>query len=83
MLKRAGYDKHEGVKDGSLVVKCPACPRPGENLPERWEEDENAYIFPLCFSLLRANLMKIGSCSMQDSCQVTATSTSKDDPTDL
>ncbi|KAF8183500.1 hypothetical protein K438DRAFT_1907965 [Mycena galopus ATCC 62051] len=42
MLKRAGRghakDGVMGTKKGELVVKCPACPRPGENLPEGWQD---------------------------------------------
>lgn len=26
---------------GELAVQCPACPQPGVNLPEDWEEDED------------------------------------------
>lgn len=40
-LKRAGRG-HEptgvrGTQLGDLTVKCPACPRPGYNLPENWD----------------------------------------------
>ncbi|KAF8142326.1 hypothetical protein K438DRAFT_1635815, partial [Mycena galopus ATCC 62051] len=42
MLKRAGrgHDKSGvfGTKQGELAVKCPSCPRPGENLPDGWED---------------------------------------------
>lgn len=24
---------------GDLAVQCPACPQPGVNLPDRWQED--------------------------------------------
>lgn len=41
MLKRGGrgHDPRgaEGTKSGELVVECPACPRPGINLPEGWQ----------------------------------------------
>lgn len=41
-LKRAGRGHEEGgvaaTKPGELCVKCPACPRPGVNLPEDWEQ---------------------------------------------
>ncbi|TFK79078.1 hypothetical protein K466DRAFT_606418 [Polyporus arcularius HHB13444] len=41
MLKRAGR-AHDpagagATKSGELVVECPACPHPGKNLPEGWE----------------------------------------------
>ena len=26
---------------GELLVQCPACPQPGVNIPENWEEDED------------------------------------------
>jgi hypothetical protein len=44
MLKRGGrapaYDAAgaEGTKQGELAIRCPACPRPGVNLPEGWEK---------------------------------------------
>lgn len=41
MLKRGGrgHDLRgaEGTESGELAVECPACPRPGVNLPEGWE----------------------------------------------
>ncbi|KAJ7430401.1 hypothetical protein FB451DRAFT_1345936 [Mycena latifolia] len=44
MLKRAGRATSyasggaEATKQGELVLECPACPRPGVNLPEGWEK---------------------------------------------
>ena len=42
MLKRGGrgQDPHgaEGTQEGELAVECPACPHPGRNLPEGWED---------------------------------------------
>ena len=41
-LKRAGHGHDpEGIgktPPGSLTVECPACPHPGQNLPENWKE---------------------------------------------
>ncbi|KAJ7604794.1 hypothetical protein DFH06DRAFT_1150853 [Mycena polygramma] len=41
MLKRAGRGHCErgvaGTKPGELALRCPACPRPGVNLPDDWE----------------------------------------------
>lgn len=42
MLKRAGRgnDPARKVADtraGELAVECPACPRPGVNIPDDWE----------------------------------------------
>ncbi|KAJ7120481.1 hypothetical protein C8R43DRAFT_1136866 [Mycena crocata] len=42
MLKWAGRGHDpvgvNGTKPGGLAVRCPACPRPGVNLPEDWEK---------------------------------------------
>ncbi|KAF7295904.1 hypothetical protein HMN09_01134400 [Mycena chlorophos] len=66
LLKRRGRFGHTGsrVADtpiGGLALRCPACPRPGVNLPEGWEnaapEDRCLYIMFLaldaCFRLKR------------------------------
>ena len=40
-LKRAGRGHDptgvEGTKPGELALLCPACPRPGVNLPDNWD----------------------------------------------
>jgi hypothetical protein len=42
MLKRAARAHDEGgvfgTKPGQLAIECPACPRPGVNLPDDWEK---------------------------------------------
>ena len=42
MAKRAGrgHDPRgiDGTKPGELAVECPACPRPGVNLPKDWAD---------------------------------------------
>ncbi|KAF7317925.1 CxC2 domain-containing protein [Mycena kentingensis (nom. inval.)] len=65
LLKRAGrgHDRFGvmGTADGELVLRCPACPRPGVNLPENWHEasadDRCLYIqyiaMDACFRLKR------------------------------
>ncbi|KAJ7017384.1 hypothetical protein C8F04DRAFT_1200656 [Mycena alexandri] len=65
MLKRGGcaYDSAgvEATKPGELAVLCPACPRPGINLPKDWEQasKEDRFIYTLflaldaCFRLKR------------------------------
>ncbi|KAJ7817576.1 hypothetical protein B0H13DRAFT_2379559 [Mycena leptocephala] len=67
MLKRGAraqaYDPTgaDGTKQGELAILCPACPRPGVNLPEGWEkappEERFLYTFFLaldaCFCLKR------------------------------
>ncbi|KAJ7123334.1 hypothetical protein C8R46DRAFT_1238064 [Mycena filopes] len=50
-----------GTKQGECAVKCPACPRPGVNLPPGWEdaEPEQRFMYTLflaldaCFRLKR------------------------------
>lgn len=41
MLKRAGRGQDPagvvGTKMGELAIECPACPKPGINLPDSWE----------------------------------------------
>ncbi|KAJ7164569.1 hypothetical protein C8R43DRAFT_1122450 [Mycena crocata] len=65
MLKRAGIfftpDGAWTTKAGALAVLCPCCPRPGENIPENWEEaaPEEQFLYILflaidaCFRLKR------------------------------
>lgn len=52
MLKRAGRAYHpEGIaagiqatpRDGCALL-CPACPQPGKNLPDGWENDPDPYV---------------------------------------
>ncbi|KAJ7770876.1 hypothetical protein DFH07DRAFT_866577 [Mycena maculata] len=65
MLKRGGWVRYydpsgvDSTKLGALAICCPACPRPGVNLPEDWEdateEEWHMYTFFLaldaCFRL--------------------------------
>ncbi|KAH9484634.1 hypothetical protein JR316_0004116 [Psilocybe cubensis] len=49
-LKWAGFAGHNGkaVKDvckGELANFCPACPQPGINLPDGWENDPNKFVY--------------------------------------
>lgn len=41
-LRRAGRAHDKGgaaeTQPGSLCMRCPACPRPGFNLPEDWRD---------------------------------------------
>ncbi|KAF7321778.1 CxC2 domain-containing protein [Mycena kentingensis (nom. inval.)] len=65
LLKRAGrgHDKYgvAGTGEGELAIRCPACPRPGINLPEDWAdaapEDKCLYTMVIaldaCFRLKR------------------------------
>ncbi len=43
LLKRAGRGHDPGgiaaTKDGELALECPACPHPGKNLPDHWDEE--------------------------------------------
>lgn len=42
MLKRAGRGHNptgvEGTWEGECAVLCPACPQPGKNLPDDWQD---------------------------------------------
>jgi len=59
LLKRMGWghaaEGVKGTKEGECVVQCPACPRPGINLPEDWKthsaEKQYASIYLLCLSV--------------------------------
>lgn len=52
LMKRAGRGNDttsvDGTGPGELVVLCPACPLPGINLPEDWEDvmPELEYVYP-------------------------------------
>jgi hypothetical protein len=35
-----GHSAEEPVMPGNLAIFCPACPQPGVNLPNDWENDE-------------------------------------------
>lgn len=39
MLRRAGKQRSTDLQDGELALACPACPRPGINLPPGWEDN--------------------------------------------
>ncbi|KAG9017173.1 hypothetical protein FRB90_001477 [Tulasnella sp. 427] len=41
MLKRSGKYTAAGLKRGELATPCPACPHPGINLPDGWEDNPN------------------------------------------
>ncbi|KAG8933832.1 hypothetical protein FRC01_006877 [Tulasnella sp. 417] len=38
MLKRSGKQHLVDPEAGELALRCPACPRPGVNLPDGWED---------------------------------------------
>ncbi|KAJ7302475.1 hypothetical protein DFH08DRAFT_977891 [Mycena albidolilacea] len=50
-----GHDPEgaKGTKSGELAVRCPACPRPGVNLPPDWEsaKKEERFIYAIFFAL--------------------------------
>ncbi|KAJ7357933.1 hypothetical protein DFH08DRAFT_648781, partial [Mycena albidolilacea] len=64
-LKRGGRGHNAGgaeaTKPGELAIRCPACPRPGINLPKDWDKasKEDRFIYTLflaldaCFRLKR------------------------------
>ena len=38
-----GHGKKAEIQPGGLAIFCPACPQPGINLSEKWEEDPDRY----------------------------------------
>ncbi|TFK78846.1 hypothetical protein K466DRAFT_606615 [Polyporus arcularius HHB13444] len=65
LLKRAGRGHDptgvNGMQQGELAMRCPACPHPGINLPDNWESisDDLKYLYMMtvaidaCFRLKR------------------------------
>uniref|UniRef100_A0A5K1K3H2 CHIP6 n=1 Tax=Ganoderma boninense TaxID=34458 RepID=A0A5K1K3H2_9APHY len=44
MRMSAGFGhRQDEIGPGGLAVQCPTCPRPGVNLPEGWEKDEQTW----------------------------------------
>ena len=43
---KAGLDS---VRDGTFALECPACPHPGRNLPDEWEQvpKDERYVHPM------------------------------------
>jgi len=35
-----GHDTEKSSTPGDLAIFCPACPQPGVNLPDGWENDQ-------------------------------------------
>ncbi|KAF8235540.1 hypothetical protein L208DRAFT_1256789, partial [Tricholoma matsutake] len=52
-LKWAGYGHNQknllNPEPGSLANFCPACPQPGINIPENWQEDGNQFVYKHIF----------------------------------
>ena len=38
-----GHGTEKPVTPGSLAIFCPACPQPGINLPDGWENDKQRW----------------------------------------
>ncbi|KAG2029343.1 hypothetical protein BDR03DRAFT_1018509 [Suillus americanus] len=57
MLKRAGRGHDPAgvgnTKSGECAVLCPACPQPGQNLPDKWEEapKETSWLYGLFLAI--------------------------------
>ncbi|KAJ6524642.1 hypothetical protein DFH09DRAFT_1046744 [Mycena vulgaris] len=57
MLKRAGRghetDGIANTKPGACAVECPACPHPGKNIPEAWQDvpPEKQFLYALFLAL--------------------------------
>lgn len=56
-LKRAGRGHEpDGVEKsgpGELALRCPACPRPGFNLPDNWEDtpEDSKFIYTMFIAM--------------------------------
>lgn len=42
------------VPAGAFAVECPACPHPGRNLPEGWDQNQGAQCVRIRLSLSRS-----------------------------
>ncbi|KAF7290396.1 CxC2 domain-containing protein [Mycena chlorophos] len=58
LLKRGGrfgYESNEAenTAPGDLAIRCPACPRPGVNIPDDWRDAEpaNEYLYSQFFAM--------------------------------
>ena len=38
-----GHEAKTEPQPGGLAIFCPACPQPGINLPQEWENDPKRY----------------------------------------
>ena len=62
MLKRSGRGHSttgaDGTKPGELAVLCPACPQPGKNLPDDWQNapEDKACVNVFAVDLITENL---------------------------
>ncbi|KAJ7792665.1 hypothetical protein B0H14DRAFT_3094155 [Mycena olivaceomarginata] len=71
MLKHGGRGHDPGgaeaTKPGELAVRCPACPRPGINLPQGWEKasKEDRFIYTLFLALDAGFRLKRGLVSSE------------------
>ena len=39
-----GHEQKAELQPGDLAIFCPACPQPGINLPDKWNQDPKRYI---------------------------------------
>jgi hypothetical protein len=39
-----GHEEDSELQPGGLAIFCPACPQPGINLPNEWDQDPKRYI---------------------------------------
>jgi len=52
------------VSDGAFALECPACPHPGRNLPQDWDQapEDRQYVYLLLSCTKRSNLLP-GGCT--------------------
>lgn len=70
MLKRSGRGHDpagiESTLDGECAVECPACPHPGKNLPDGWEDAPEYILYVIICGEFAWRLTT--SCSQMDLC---------------
>ena len=47
----------DDLGDGALAIECPACPHPGRNLPQAWEDEPKDRAYVPCLFLITHHLL--------------------------
>lgn len=82
MLKRCGKLSAKDLANGELANKCAACPHPGINIPQGWEDHPNRYdsIITRLHSYAKKLVNSLVILSMDSFCQGMAISNSSGVP---
>lgn len=80
-LMTNGKTTNAQLAKGELVVACPACPRPGFNIPDNWKLNPNRYGYDFCVgttrTIITSHSQVANSCTASSS-PATVTFTSND-----